>query len=140
MKKSSILFACMAVLACTSIAFAAAPKGKLVKDANGVALQKHSPAPVGSACTTTTGTKGVIATVTTAGYSILAFDTFTGARKTPIRVKRYLNSNTAYMQTKPGGDQIGLNSDITTVTFKPWSSVPTSYTTCIELTKGGVTP
>jgi len=115
----------------------AAPAGKLVKGPNGEFIQTSSPYPPASACSTATTTKGTIATVTVAGYSQLCWDA-SGSNHAAIRIKRHLGSNTAYM---PGtGDCIGLNKDMTTIVFKPYSATGAEYTVCTELTRGGVTP
>ena len=122
------------VLAAIGVAMAA---GKVVVDPNNRPLGYHSPAPASAACTTTTTTKGTIATVTTAGYSTLCWEASdsTNAAK---RIKRHLNSNTAYL---PGtGGCFGLNSNITSVAFKPYSAASAAYTVCVDLQSGGKTP
>jgi len=120
-----------------AIAAVAAPTGKLVVDPNGNAIQEHSPYPAASACTTTTTTKGDIATVTVTGYSKLCWEA-SDSSNAAKRIKRHLGSNTAYM---PGtGGCIGLNNNMSTVAFKPYSGAPAAYTVCTELTRGGKTP
>jgi len=116
----------------------AAPTGKLVKDPNGHAIQTPSPYPPGSACTTTTTTKGAIHTLSSvAGYSQLCYDA-ADSNKAAKRVLRHLNGNTAGMPVTSGC--IALNKDITSVAFKPYSGASAAYTVCTELTRGGETP
>jgi hypothetical protein len=122
------------LLAFAATAWAA---GKVVVDPNNRTLGYHSPAPTSAVCTTTTTTKGVIATVPTAGYSTLCWEASdsTNAAK---RIKRHLNNNTAYM---PGtGGCFGLNDKTTGVTFKPYSTTSAAYTVCYDLQNGGKTP
>lgn len=129
-----ILIAAILALAGISVA---APAGKLVKGPNGEFIQAPSPYPAASNCTTATVTKGTIATVNVAGYSQLCWEA-SDSNNAAKRIKRHLGSNTSYM---PGtGGCIGLNKDMTTVVFKPYSGVGAAYTVCTELTRGGVTP
>jgi hypothetical protein len=119
------------------VVLAAAPPGKLVKGPNGEFLQAPSPYPAASSCTTATVTKGTIATVTVAGYSQLCWEA-SDSNNAAKRIKRHLGSNTAYL---PGtGGCLGLNKDMSTLVFKPYSGVGAAYTVCTELTRGGVTP
>ena len=114
-----------------------APAGKLVKGPNGEFIQAPSPYPPASSCTTATATKGAIATVSVAGYSQLCWEA-SDSDNAAKRIKRHLGSNTAYM---PGtGGCIGLNKDMSSIVFKPYSGAPAAYTVCTELTRGGVTP
>jgi len=115
----------------------AAPTGKLVKGPNGEFIQAPSPYPAASACTTATVTKGTITTVSVAGYSMLCWEA-SNSSNAAVRIKRHLGGNTAYL---PGtGGCIGLNKDMSTVAFKPYSATGAAYTVCTELTRGGVTP
>lgn len=123
------------ILAFAGVAMAA--QGKLVKGPNGEFIQAPSPYPAASACTTATVTKGAITTVNVAGYSQLCWEA-SDSNNAAKRIKRHLGSNTAYL---PGtGGCIGLNKDMSTVVFKPYSGTPAAYTVCTELTRGGVTP
>jgi len=133
MKKFTIIAICLALAAVAH----ADPKGYRVTDPANRPLQYHSPHPAASACTTTTTTKGTIATVNTAGYSQLcwaASDSSNAAK----RIKRHLNNNTAYLPSR--GDCIGLNSSMSSVTFRPYSGASAATTVCVELEKGGKTP
>ena len=133
----AIMFLILALTLVAAVALAAAPTGKLVKGPNGEFIQAPSPYPPASACTTATVTKGTIATVNVAGYSQLCWEA-SDSNNAAKRIKRHLGSNTAYM---PGtGGCIGLNKDMTTAVFKPYSAVGAEYTVCTELTRGGVTP
>ena len=130
----SIICLCLVVLT-GALALAAS---SVVVDSNNRPTGFHSPAPASAVCTTTTTTKGPIATVSsTTGYSTLrwaASDSSNAAK----RIKVLLNSNTAYM---PGTDgTIGLNNKITSVTFKPYSGASAAYTVCTDLQSGGKTP
>lgn len=122
------------LLAFATTAFAA---GKVVTDPNNRPLPYHSPAVSSATCTTTTTTKGTIATVTTAGYSTLCWAA-DNASNAAVRVRRFLNSNTAYMPSS--GECIGLNSGITSVVFKPYSAASAAYTVCYDRQSGGKTP
>lgn len=135
MKSISTFFGIILIVAMATMALAA--QGKVVVDPNNRPLGYHSPAAASAVCTTTTTTKGTIATVATAGYATLHWEASdsAGAAK---RIKRHLNSNTAYM---PGtGDKEGLHSATTGVTFKPYSAASAAYTVCYDLQSGGKTP
>lgn len=134
--KKTILLAILG-LAIAALAQAAAPKGYRVTDPANRTLQHLSPNPSASSCTTTTTTKGAIATVNVAGYSQLCWEA-SDSSNAAKRIKRHLNSNTSYM---PGtGGCLGLNSGMQTVTFKPYSGAGAAYTVCTEMEKGGKTP
>lgn len=135
MKKLSILSFLLFVLAFAFTAFAA---GTVVTDQNNRPTGYHSPDAASAVCTTTTTTKGAIATVSsTTGYSTLSWEA-SDSSNVAKRIKRHLNSNTAYM---PGtGGTIGLNKSVTSVAFKPYSGAPAAYTVCYDLQKGGKTP
>lgn len=129
---TSIILA--AALATTAMA---AAQGKVVVDPNNRPTGYHSPAPASAVCTTTTTTKGTIATVSVAGYSTIHWEA-SDSNNAAKRIKRHLNSNTAYM---PGtGDREGLNSSISTIAFKPYSGASAAYTVCYDLQSGGKTP
>lgn len=131
--KNFFIVICLIIMTAT-MALAA---GKVVLDPNSKPLGYHSPAATSAVCTTTTTTKGTIATVSTAGYSTLAWEA-SDSSNAAKRIKRHLNSNTAYL---PGtGGIIGLNSSITSVTFKPYSAASAVYTVCSDLQSGGKTP
>lgn len=132
--KRIVTLTLLALFACAGIAMAA---GKLVVDPNNKPLPYHSPLPASAACTTTTTTKGTIATVNTAGYSTICWEA-SDSNNAAKRIKRHLNSNTAYL---PGtGGCFGLNSKITSVAFKPYSGAGAAYTVCYDLQSGGKTP
>lgn len=132
MKKFYIIAAFICLTATLALA-----AGKVVVDPNNRPLGYHSPAPASAVCTTTTTTKGTIATVATAGYSTLSWEA-SDSSNAAKRIKRHLNSNTAYL---PGtGGTIGLNSAVTGVTFKPYSGAAAAYTVCYDLQSGGKTP
>lgn len=136
MKRIIAIITLAAMVALSAVALAATP-GKVVIDPNNKTLPYHSPAPASAACTTTTTTKGTIATVSVAGYSTICWEASDSANAAK-RVKRHLNSNTAYL---PGtGACFGLNSGITSVGFKPYSSTAAAYTVCYDLQSGGKTP
>lgn len=127
----------VALLMCIAFAAFAAPPGKVLTDPNGKVVGTFSPHPAASACTTTTTTKGAIATVNVAGYSKLCWEA-SDSSNAAKRIKRHLGSSTAYM---PGtGGCIGLNSGMSSVAFKPYSGASAEYTVCVELEKGGKTP
>jgi len=133
-KYISFVLSVLCVIIFATMAMAA---GKHVVDPNGKALRTHSPYPASAVCTTTTTTKGTIATVTVAGYSSLCWEA-SDSSNAAKRIKRHLNSNTAYM---PGtGACNGLNKDTTTVAFKPYSAAAAAYTVCYDMEKGGTTP
>jgi len=132
MTKTLICIITVLTFAATALA-----AGKVVVDPNNRTLGYHSPAPASAVCTTTTTTKGTIATVTTAGYSTICWEASDSANAAK-RVKRHLNSNTAYL---PGtGGCFGLNSNVSAVTWKPYSSASAAYTVCYDLQSGGKTP
>lgn len=134
--KQTVIVA-ITLIALTSLASLAIAAGKVVVDSNNRPLGYHSPAPSSATCTTVTTTKGTIATVNTAGYATLAWEA-SDSSNAAKRVRRFLNSNTAYM---PGtGGIIGLNDKISTVSFKPYSAASASYTVCTDLQSGGKTP
>ena len=128
------LLAIIFILVFATAAFAA---GKVVVDPNNRPLGYHSPLPASASCTTVTTTKGTIATVATAGYSTLAWEA-SDSSNAAKRIKRHLNSNTAYLPAT--GGTIGLNSAITSVVFKPYSGASAAYTVCTDLQSGGKTP
>lgn len=130
--KKLLSIICILVFATTALA-----AGKLVTDPNNRPLPYHSPAPASASCVTTTTTKGTITTVSTAGYSTLAWEA-SDSSNAAKRIKRHLNSNTAYMPAT--GGTIGLNSAVTSVAFKPYSGVAAAYTVCTDLQSGGKTP
>jgi len=133
--KTFFTLICLICLSAT-LALAATP-GKVVVDPNNRPLGYHSPAPASAACATVTTTKGTLATISTAGYSTLSWEA-SDSSNAAKRIKRHLNSNTAYM---PGtGGTIGLNSNITSVVLKPYSSTSAAYTVCYDLQSGGKTP
>ena len=135
MKQFSTIIGFILIVAMATVAIAA--QGKVVVDSNNRPLGYHTPTAASATCTTTTTTKGTIATVATAGYATLQWEASdsAGAAK---RIKRHLNSNTAYM---PGtGDKEGLHSGVTGVTFKPYSGASAAYTVCYDLQSGGKTP
>jgi len=135
--KRNIAYFTLAICLLTAGVAVAAATGKLVIDPNNKEIQASSPYPPASACTTVTTTKGTIATVTVAGYSQLCWEA-SDSNNAAKRIKRHLGSNTAYL---PGtGGCIGLNSDMSTVVFKPYSALGAAYTVCTELTRGGKTP
>lgn len=135
MKRFSTLLGTILILALATAAFAV--QGKVVVDPNGKTTGYHSPAVASAVCTTTTTTKGTIATVATAGYSTLAWEA-SDSSNAAKRIKRHLNSNTAYL---PGtGGTIGLNNSVTSVVFKPYSGASAAYTVCYDLQSGGKTP
>ncbi len=125
-------------LTLTLVAFAsnAMAAGQLVRDQSKLwvpiqSIQGLSPAPASSACTTLTGTKGTIVTVTPAGYAGLKWIA-TDAVGAPVVVKRFLNSNTAYMPES--GGTVTINSDLTGVTYKKYSTATsTTITVCVEM-------
>lgn len=134
MKRSLFFILTFTLLAFASNAFAAA--GTLVKDKSKLwvpvqSVQGLSPVPAASACTTSTGTKGTIVTVNPAGYLALRWIA-TDAVGAPVVIKRFLNSNTAFMPLS--GDTVTINSDITGVTYKKYSTAsPTTITVCVEM-------
>jgi len=131
--KFRILAASIMVLALSSLAQAAGtlPYTKAATPALIQNLQGLSPAPVGSACTTATGTKGTIVTVTTTGYIGLKWIA-TNAAGAPVVIKRYINSNTAYMPES--GGTLALNNGISSVKFNIYSSASSqTVTVCREL-------
>lgn len=135
MNRFCTIFSIMILVAAATVALAA--QGKVVVDPNNRTLGYHSPAPASAVCTTTTTTKGTIATVSTAGYSTIAWEA-SDSNNAAKRIKRHLNNNTAYL---PGtGGTIGLNNAISSVTFKPYSGASAAYTVCYDLQSGGKTP
>lgn len=129
-----MLLASLLILLCASSAFAA---GKRVVDPNNRPLAYNAPYPAASGCTTTTTTKGSIASVPVAGYSQICWEA-SDSSNAAKRIRRYLNSNTAYL---PGtGGCIGLTKEMTAVAFKPYSGASAAYTVCYELERGGTTP
>jgi hypothetical protein len=131
MKKLLIL----SLLLCFSVpAFAA---GKRTVDPNNRNMAYNSPDKSSATCTTTTTTKGTIATFTVAGYSQLCYEA-SDSSNAAKRIKRHIGNNTAYM---PGtGTCIGLNDSQGTIVFKPYSAASAAYTVCWEAEKGGKTP
>jgi len=138
MKRFAILSLVAAIFCLLGVGLAFAVQGKVVVDPNNRPLGYHSPTPGSAVCTTTTTTKGAIATISsTAGYSTLRWAASDSANAAK-RVRVFLNSNTAYM---PGTDGIiGLNSGISSVAFKPYSGASAAYTVCYDLQAGGKTP
>lgn len=133
MKRFLFFIVTLSLMAFASNAMAA---GQLVKDKSKQwvpiqSIQGLSPAPASSACTTATGTKGTIVTVTPAGYAGLKWIA-TDAVGAPVVVKRFLNSNTAYMPES--GGTVTINSDITSVKYSKFSTAsPTTITVCVEM-------
>lgn len=136
MKSFASCFVLLALVLMASLV-CAAPGGKVVIDPNNKTLPYHSPDPASAVCTTTTTTKGTIATVNVAGYSTLSWEA-SDSSNAAKRIRRFINSNTAYL---PGtGGTIGLNSKMSTVAFKPYSGTSAAYTVCYDLQSGGKTP
>lgn len=131
MRKYLVSSMLLALCLVAGMAFAA---GKLPYDKSGLKvpvqnLQGLAPVPADSVCTTTTTTKGTIATVTNNNHIGLKWSS-TNAAGAAVIVKRKLNSNTAFMPESSG--TLALNGDISTVTFSPYSGAAAAYTICSE--------
>jgi len=127
-------FTLIALLTAAATVFAA---GKVVTDPNNRPLGYHSPAPASATSNTVTTTKGVLATIPTAGYSTLCWQAADNANAAK-RVRRFLNSNTASMASS--GECIGLNNSITQVVLKSYSAVSATYRVDYDPQTGGKTP
>ena len=137
MHRITSLFAIIGILLIGFAADADAVQGKRVVDPNNRPLEYNSPDKASAVCTTTTTTKGAIATVNTAGYAQICWEA-SDSNNAAKRIKRHLGNNTAYL---PGtGGCLGFNSSFTSVVFKPYSGAGAAYTVCYELEKGGKTP
>lgn len=133
MKKFSLFLSLTILLAFANTSLAA---GLLVKDKSKLqtpiqSIVGLSPVPAASACTTSTGTKGTIVTVTPTGYAGLKWIA-TDAVGAPVVVKRFLNSNTAYMPES--GGTLTINSGLTSVKYNKYSTQSsTTITVCVEM-------
>lgn len=133
MKKPLFSFILLALCLIATTALAA---GKLPYDKSGMKvpiqnIQGLAPIPSASSCTTATGTKGTIVTVTNSGHIGLKWNA-TDASGSAAVVKRKLNSNTAFMPES--GGTLALNGDIATVAFGKYSTQSaTTLTVCVEL-------
>ena len=89
--------------------------------------------PAKSACTTTTATKGVIATFPVDDYRAAQHATINPVTGAALAVDRCLNANTACMPVPTGTGEVGLKKGVTTLVFKRYSGVSATYKTCIDL-------
>lgn len=130
--KKIALFSLLLIFTMLGTAFAA---GTLVKDKSKLqtpiqSIVGLSPTPAASACTTATGTKGTIVTITPTGYSGVKW-TATDAAGAAKVVKRIINSNTAFMPES--GGTVTINSGITSMKFDKYSAASTTTTVCVEM-------
>jgi hypothetical protein len=133
MRKIVSICLVLSLLAITMCSAFAAGKPAFFTDGKQTAIQNLngvSPDPAAATCTTATVTKGAIATVTTTGYRGIHWEA-QDASNAALRIKRHLNSNTAYI---PGtGQQETLNGNVSTVAFKPYSAAARAVTVCYDL-------
>jgi len=96
-------------------------------------LKALNATPSKSACTTTTATKGTIATFAVDDYRAAQFATVNPATGAGLAVKRCLNTNTACMPTPLGTGEVGLKKGVTSLVFQRYSGTSATYQTCIDL-------
>jgi hypothetical protein len=96
-------------------------------------LKSINATPSKSACTTTTATKGTIATFSVDDYRAAQYATVNPTTGAGIAVKRCLNTNTSCMPTPLGTGEVGLKKGVTSLVFQRYSGASATYQTCIDL-------
>ena len=96
-------------------------------------LKAINATPSKSACTSTTATKGTIASFAVDDYRAAQFATVNPITGAALAVKRCLNTNTACMPAPTGTGEVGLKKGVTLLVFQRYSGTAATYQTCIDL-------